>query len=73
MANNATVTLDPSLPPIGGMPRASAIPEALLASDLISPTSKAADCFVYQKFSAKLQAFLIGYTNSVYSYYSIYK
>lgn len=73
MATNQTVTLETRGIPAGAMPRSSPIPSAILESGLMSTTSKASDCFVNQKFSAKLQAFLIGYVSSIYSYYSVYK
>ena len=71
MADN-TVSLD-STPSSGGMPRTAIIPGTIVQANLMSPTSKAEDCFVKQQFSGKLQAFLIGYVNSIYSYYSVYK
>ena len=40
---------------------------------VISDTSSAAECFVNQRFSAKLQAFLIGYVGSVTSDKSIFE
>lgn len=56
-----------------GMPRNSGIPSAIIEEGLLSDTSIARDCFVYQDFSNKLQAFLVGYVNEVFSNYSIYK
>lgn len=55
------------------LPRSSSIPGGIIQQGLISTTSLASDCFVKQKFSGKLQAYLIGYVNSIYSYYSVYK
>lgn len=56
-----------------GMPRGVNIPSAIIDSKLMSETSLAQDCFIKQQFSSKLQAYLIGYVNSIYSDYSIYK
>lgn len=59
--------------------------EVLIPSNIISPpkdvngglplmsgTSKSTDCFIKQRFSGNLQAFMIGYTNSIYSEYNVY-
>lgn len=56
-----------------GMPRNSGVPSAIIERGLLSDTSIARDCFVYQDFSNKLQAFLVGYVNEAFSNYSIYK
>jgi len=56
-----------------GMPRNSGIPSAIIEGGLLSDTSVARDCFVYQDFSNKLQAFLVGYVNEALSNYSVYK
>lgn len=56
-----------------GMSRSNSIPSNISAAGLLSPTSIAAQCFVYQQFSSKLQAFMIGYVNSIYSDYSVFK
>jgi hypothetical protein len=56
-----------------GMPRSSGIPSAIIEEGLLSDTSVARKCFVYQDFSNKLQAFLVGYVNEAFSNYSIYK
>lgn len=56
----------------GDMPRSTLVPTGILQANLISPTSLASDCFVKQQFSAKLQGFLVGYVNSIYSNYSVY-
>jgi len=50
--------------------RTSLIPAGLAKK--ISDTSMADECFVNQRFSSRLQAFLIGYNNSIYSEYSVY-
>jgi hypothetical protein len=70
---NSTVTLDTDTPSSGGMPRTSIIPGSIVEANLMSETSNASDCFIQQQFSAKLQAFMIGYVSSIYSYYSVYK
>lgn len=49
------------------------IPTAVVNANLLSETSKAADCFIDQKFSNKLQAFMLGYVNSTISYFGLYK
>ena len=49
------------------------IPTAVVNANLLSETSRAADCFIEQRFSNKLQAFLLGYVNSTISYFSVYK
>lgn len=56
-----------------GPPRDVNIPSAITNAKLMSTTSLAPDCFVGQKFSNKLQAYLIGYVNSIYSDYSVYQ
>lgn len=52
-------------------PRDVLIPSALLEANLLSETCYASDCFINQDFSNKLQAYLIGYVNSVYSKYAV--
>jgi hypothetical protein len=56
-----------------GMPRGSEIPSAIIDNKLMSDTSLAEDCFIKQRFSNKLQAYMIGYVNTIYSNYSVYK
>jgi hypothetical protein len=56
----------------GGLPRSVNIPTNIYQANLMSDTSWADDAFIYQKFSNKLQAYLIGYVNSIYSDYSVY-
>ncbi len=56
-----------------GLPRGSNIPSSIIENNLLSETCLAKDCFVDQMFSNKLQAFLVGYVNTAYSNYSIYK
>lgn len=57
----------------GGLPRSVNIPTNIWQGGMMSDTSWADDCFVNQKFSAKLQAYMIGYANAVYSNYNIYQ
>jgi hypothetical protein len=54
----------------GGLPRSVNIPTNI--SSMLSGTSWADDCFVYQKFAEKLQAYLIGYVNAIYSDHNVY-
>jgi hypothetical protein len=56
----------------GGLPRSVNIPTNIYQSGMLSDTSWADDCFVMQKFYDRLQAYMIGYVNSVYSNYSVY-
>lgn len=56
-----------------GLPRQVDIPSSIINSNLMSDTSLASDCFIKQKFSNKLQAYLIGYVNSIYSDYAVFK
>lgn len=58
---------------IAGMPRTVNIPTNIVNQKLMSETSIAAQCFIYQNFSNKLQAYMIGYVNSIMSNYSVYK
>ncbi len=55
-----------------GMPAVQYLPTNVRESGLMSDTSSAPECFVNQRFSAKLQAFLISYVNSSTSDYAIY-
>lgn len=48
------------------------LPESLMRQGLMSDTSEAVSCFVEQRFSNKLQAYLINYVVSVSSHYPIY-
>ena len=56
----------------GPINRGEFIPTSIISKDLISDTSEAYECFVYQKFSAKLQAFMINYVITTSSMYSVY-
>jgi len=57
----------------GGLPRSVNIPTNIKQQNMLSGTSWSDDCYIYQKFAEKLQAYLIGYTNAIYSQYSIYQ
>jgi hypothetical protein len=57
---------------IAGLPRSVNLPTGVLQSGMMSTTSVAGDCFAKQMFSSKLQAFLVGYVNSIYSDYAVY-
>lgn len=56
-----------------GVDRTSKIPTGVVSSGNLSPTSDALTCFREQKFSAKMQAYLVSYVMSVSSPYSVYK
>jgi hypothetical protein len=72
-ANNPFSTASNNANVLGGMPRSVNIPTNIWQNNLMSNTSWADDAFVGQKFSAQLQAYLIGYVNSLYSNYSVYQ
>ena len=55
-----------------GTPVIQPLPINIMESGLMSDTSMAGQCFINQRFSAQLQAFMVSYTNSVYSNYPIY-
>ena len=61
---NTTNTADPT--------RGILIPSSIMSQKLMSMTSYAPDCFINQDFSQNLQAYLVGYVNSIYSEYSPY-
>jgi hypothetical protein len=54
-----------------GLSRKSSIPEVIF-NNYLSTTSQAADCFVNQRFSAKLQGYLVGYVAGLTTGRSIY-
>lgn len=66
MSNPIVKTATASIPAVQN------IPTNLREQGIMSDTSSAPECFVNQRFSAKLQAFLISYNNMMYSNYSIY-
>lgn len=51
----------------------SKIPTGVASSGALSTTSDALTCFREQKFSLKLQTYLVSYVMSVSSYYAVYK
>lgn len=55
-----------------GLPAVQPIPTNIRTQGVMSQTSLAAECFINQRFSAQLQAFLISYANSTHSNYPIY-
>jgi len=55
----------------GGSPQVSSIPTNIGGSGIMSDTSSAPECFIHQRFSEKLQAFMVGYVNSIYSNYPV--
>lgn len=55
-----------------GMSRAPKVPMAIVDQHVLSDTSVAADCFVYQRFSGRLQAYLVDYVNMIYSEFPRY-
>lgn len=70
-----TVATSPGSPALEGYvtsPRTMNIPTNLRQPKVMSDTSLAVECFVNQRFSAKLQAYLISYNGSVANEYSIY-
>lgn len=73
MAINTVKLQEIGAPARDSLPRTSVVPIALLESGMFSDTSNAVECFAQQKFSSKLQAYMAGYANSIYSYYSVYK
>lgn len=66
MANPTTV------PAYSGVPVVQTLPTNTLLDGVMSNTSSAPDCFISQRFSAQLQAFMISYANMVQSQYAIY-
>lgn len=55
-----------------GLPAIQIIPTNIRAQAMMSDTSLAAECFINQRFSAQLQAFLISYNNYMQSNYAVY-
>jgi hypothetical protein len=53
-----------------GLPAIQQIPTNMTGS--LSGTSSAPECFVNQRFSSKLQAFMIAYVNSISSNYPVF-
>ena len=59
-------------PAYAGAPPVQPIPTNLMKDGVKSNTSSAPECFINQRFSAQLQAFMIAYVNQVASEYAIY-
>ena len=55
-----------------GLPAVQSIPTNMREAGVMAKDSGAANCFVNQQFSEKLQAFMISYVNMTVSNYSIY-
>ena len=51
--------------------RTNSIPTNI--SGLLSDTNSAGECFVNQRFSGRLQAFLVGYVGNIVSNRSVYE
>ena len=54
------------------IPKGMFVPTKILENGTLSPSSEAYFCFVGQKFSANLQAYLINYVISISDSYSVY-
>jgi hypothetical protein len=48
-----------------GVPAVQSVPTNIAHPGVMSDTCVAGECFVNQRFSYKLQAYLVGYVNSV--------
>lgn len=55
-----------------GMPAVQHLPTNTRSPGVMSTTSSAPECFINQRFSAQLQAFMISYVNSIHSNYPVY-
>lgn len=55
-----------------GLPRVPRVPSNIVDQKLLSTTSVAAECFIYQRLSGRLQAYLVDFVNKVYEDYPIY-
>lgn len=58
-----------TIPAYSGAPVVQPIPTNIRAANLLSDTSSAPECFINQRFSGQLQAFMISYVNMVNSTY----
>jgi len=54
-----------------GTPIVQPVPSNVVNAGLLSDTSSAPSCYVNQRFSAKLQAFMLSYVNMVNTVYGI--
>jgi hypothetical protein len=57
------------VPGVPGASRQNLIPENVRG--LINSTSNADECFINQRFSGKMQAFLVGYVSNITSGYGV--
>ncbi|HET8689745.1 MAG TPA: hypothetical protein VFM18_24325 [Methanosarcina sp.] len=55
-----------------GLPRDPGVPTNIITLGAMSDTSLAPNCFAYQRFSNRLQAYLIDYVNKIYGDYPVY-
>ena len=70
MANASTTSDKDSAFP--GLPRVARIPTNIVSQDLLSTTSLAPQCFPYQRFAGRLQAYLVDYVANIYGDYPVY-
>ena len=59
-----------TVPAYAGVPVVQSIPTNIVP--MLSPTSDAKACFVDQRLSGKLQAFMVSYVNFISSNYPVY-
>lgn len=55
-----------------GAPVVQSLPTNTRQAGVMSDTSSAPECFINQRFSAQLQAFMISYVNSISGDYAVY-
>lgn len=55
-----------------GLPRVPQVPSNIVNQDILSRTSVAGECFIYQRFSSRLQAYLVDYVNKSYGDFPIF-
>lgn len=56
-----------------GLPAVEPLPTNMRNPGVMSETSSAPECYVNQRMSAKLQAFMISYVNSISSTYPVFE
>jgi len=56
-----------------GLPAVASIPTNIMNPGVLSNTSSAPECFANQRFSNKLQAYLVSYVNSIASTHPIFE
>lgn len=66
------MTTPVTLSAYSGLPAVQSIPTNMREAGIMADNSSAANCFVNQQFSEKLQAFMISYCNMTVSNYAIY-